>query len=110
MRVVIRRRTPNREAKSIKNATGLRMAGAGLMLQSLALGCLVVCVWRWSFDLGLAQTFPAKEGFFARWQIWFAAGATFQLLASLLARYARSLRHSEAGIQARLRSLSRRAA
>jgi hypothetical protein len=80
------------------------------MAQLLAIVCLTACVWRWSFDLGLARTFPVEAGLFARWQTWFAAGATLQVSSSLLIRYARSWRQSEAGVQARLRLLSRRAA
>jgi hypothetical protein len=81
------------------------------MFRLFAMGCFAVCAWRWSFDLGLVQSFPAEEGLFARWQMWFAAGATLQILTSLLARYAHSLRQPEAGDRARLRSsLNRRAA
>ena len=110
MRVVIRRRLARLEANRVELSGGRLAARASSMVQLFAIGCLGVCAWRWSFDLGLAPNFPVEAGLLARWQTWFGAGATLQISASLLARYARSWRRSEAGVQARLRSLSRRAA
>jgi hypothetical protein len=97
MRVVIRRRLTQREANRTEHPIGHLAARTGLAVQWLAINCFAVCVWRWSFDLGLLQSFPAEAGLFARWQMWFAAGAILQIFALLLARCARNFQQSEAG-------------
>jgi hypothetical protein len=86
-------------------------AGAATVLQGLVFVAFAICVWRWSFDLGLAGGFLVQDGVFARWQVWFALAAGFQFLASVFTRYSRFLLQSEAGDRSKLRSwLNRRAA
>jgi hypothetical protein len=86
-------------------------AGAATVFQALVFLACAICVWRWSFDLGLAGGFLVQGGVFARWQVWFALAASLQFLASAFARYGRFLSQAEAGNRSTLRSwLNRRAA
>ena len=86
-------------------------AGAATVFQALVFMAFAICVWRWSFDLGVAGGFLVQDGVFARWQVWFALAAALQFLASVFARYRRFLLRPEAGEHSKLRSwLNRRAA
>ena len=109
MRVVIR---SSKQSVDWADRSNRRLAaGAATVFQGLVFVAFAICVWRWSFALGLAGGFLVQDGVFARWQVWFALAAGFQFLASVFARYTRFLLQSEAGEHSKLRSwLNRRAA
>jgi hypothetical protein len=109
MRVVIR---SSKQSVDWADRSNRRLAaGAASVFQALVFVVFAICVWRWSFDLGLTGGFLVQDGVFARWQVWFALAAALQFLASVFARYSRFLLRPEAGEHSKLRSwVNRRAA
>jgi len=109
MRVVIR---SSKQSVDWADRSNRRLAvGAATVFQALVFVAFAICVWRWSFDLGLTGGFLVQDGVFARWQVWFALAAALQFLASVFVRYRRFLLQPEAGEHSKLRSwLNRRAA
>ena len=46
------------------------MAGGLLFLAAVA--CLMLALWRLTFDLGWTDPFAIQEGLFSHWQVWLA--------------------------------------
>ena len=77
-KLIVRSRRPNRRLAEL---------GAAL-LWPLAGFCLLLCFWRWSYDVSWAERFPFPDGVLSHWQIWFVAGGLLHLTAVRLRRYA----------------------
>ena len=54
----------------------------------LAIFCIFVCGWRWSYDLSWSDRFLVNNGVLFHWQVWFVAAALLHLIGVGLARYA----------------------
>lgn len=77
-KTIVRSRRPNRQLAEL---------GASL-LWTMALFCVLLCVWRWGYDLSWVERFPFPEGIVSHWQIWFVTGGLLHWMAVGLRRYA----------------------
>jgi len=104
MRVIIRRKRRDSDWAELPERQWAR--GAALAFQASAAVSFAVCVWRWCVDLGFlgGSAAAADSTLLERWQIWLALAAALQLGASIFFRYSKSVRDSEAGARALLRS------
>ena len=93
MRVVLRIQTSPEKRLSRSGRPNRRLAHLGASLVwPLAIFCLFVCGWRWSYDLAWTGRFLVTDGVLFHWQVWFVAAALLHLLGIKLARYGGSER------------------
>ena len=89
MRVVLRIRTAQEKRIVRSRRPNRRLAWLGAsLLWPLAACCLLVCAWRWAFDLSWVSRFLPADGVFSHWQPWFVSGGLLHLGAVQLNRYA----------------------
>lgn len=88
--MLVRVHFPRRTRTQNQNNHDLPWVSAlGGLVTLIAVSCLMLGVWRLTWDLGWTSSFVISDGFWSHWQVWMAFTIAFSALAVRLVRYGR---------------------